>query len=42
MIENTVQKIGTGDYEIFIDDSHLEHKISENSLKIILNSIETT
>lgn len=42
MIENIIQKIGSGDYEIFIDDSHMEHKISENSLKIILNSIETT
>jgi hypothetical protein len=34
-----MSQLGKGNFQIFIDDSHKEHKISENVLGIILKSI---
>jgi len=41
-INEKLIKLDNGDFFLYVDDTHNEHKISENSLKIILNSIETT
>jgi hypothetical protein len=41
-IQVTLQELGMGHYEIFIDETHFEHKISEYSLKIIQNEIKDT
>jgi len=39
VIKDRISQLGKGDFQIFIDDSHKEHKISENVLGIILKSI---
>ncbi|MDC0186970.1 hypothetical protein OAJ08_02150 [Candidatus Nitrosopelagicus sp.] len=39
-IKNIVSNIGTGYFDIFLDDTHKEHIISENSLEIIINEIK--
>ena len=31
IIKEKVSKTGKGEYELFIDDTHREHKISENA-----------
>ena len=41
-IQVNLQELGMGHYEIFIDETHFEHKISEYSLKIIQNEIKDT
>ena len=41
-INEKLIKLDNGDFFLYVDDTHNKHKISENSLKIILNSIETT
>jgi len=40
VIKDRISQLGKGDFQIFIDDSHKEHKISENVLGIILKSID--
>lgn len=40
VVFSKVKSLGSGSFMIFIDDSHHEHKISEKSLKIILESLE--
>ena len=40
VVSSKVKSLGSGSFMIFIDDSHYEHKISEKSLKIILESLE--
>ncbi len=40
-IKETIQGLGKGTFEIFIDESHKEHKISENSLEFIYKSINS-
>ena len=40
VVSNKVNSLGPGSFKIFIDDSHHEHKISERSLEIILESLE--
>jgi hypothetical protein len=39
VIKDRISQLGKGNFQIFIDDSHKEHKISENALKIILKSM---
>ena len=39
VIKDRISQLGKGNFQIFIDDSHKEHKISENALRIILNSM---
>ena len=39
VIKDRILQLGKGNFQIFIDDSHKEHKISENALRIILKSI---
>jgi len=40
-IKETIQGLGKGTFEIFLDESHKEHKISENSLEFIYKSINS-
>ena len=39
-VSDVVSKLDNGHFEIFLDDTHKNHKISENSLEIISNSIK--
>ena len=39
VIKDRISQLGKGDFQIFIDDSHKEHKISEDTLGIILKSM---
>jgi hypothetical protein len=38
-IEITVSQLGKGSFQIYLDDTHHEHKISENALDIIIKEI---
>ncbi|MCL5019686.1 MAG: hypothetical protein M1426_04315, partial [Patescibacteria group bacterium] len=40
-VKDAVSRLGKGAFDIYLDDSHKSHKISEASLKIILNDIES-
>ena len=40
VIKDRISQLGKGDFQIFIDDSHKEHKISEYALGIILKSMD--
>ena len=42
LIQEKIQNIGTGKFEIYIDKSHTEHKISEKSLKLIVDRLNLT
>ena len=42
LIQEKLQDIGTGKFEIYIDKSHKEHKISEESLKLIIDRLNLT
>ena len=42
LIQEKLQDIGTGKFEIYIDKSHSEHKISEKSLKLIIDRLNLT
>ena len=35
-----MDKLGSGSFEVFLDDTHMQHKISDNSLNIILQHIQ--
>lgn len=39
-IQSTLSKLGKGEFEIHIDDTHKNHKISNHALEIILNDIK--
>ena len=39
VIKDRISQLGEGNFQVFIDDSHKEHKISENALRIILKSM---
>ena len=39
-IEITVSQLGKGTFQIYLDDTHHEHKISENALGIIIKEME--
>jgi len=39
-VRNKVAELGSGEYDIFLDDSHKEHKISNYALNGILESME--
>ena len=38
-IKETLNKLGNGTFEIYLDDTHRTHKISESTLEIIINSM---
>ncbi len=38
-IKETLKKIGAGSFKLYLDDSHYEHKISDNALQIIFNDM---
>ena len=40
IISDKVSSLGTGSFQIFIDDSHDEHKISEKSFRVILEDLQ--
>lgn len=40
LISDKVNSLGSGSFEIFIDDTHTEHKISEKSIKLILDKLK--
>jgi len=39
-IQSTLSKLGKGEFEIHIDDTHKNHKISNHALEIILNDMK--
>ena len=39
IIQETITDIGTGNFEVFIDESQNQHKISKKSLEIILQRL---
>jgi len=39
-IQSTLSKLGKGEFEIHIDDTHKNHKISDHALEIILNDMK--
>ncbi len=39
-IKSVLKDLGNGNYDIYVDDTHFEHKISEFALNIIQNEIE--
>ena len=39
-VKQIVNELGNGKFEIWLDSTHNEHKISEHSLQLIINSIE--
>ena len=41
-IQLILQELGSGHYEIYVDETHFEHKISEYSLNIIQSEINKT
>ena len=41
IIRDISSKLGGNGWDIFVDDSHADHKISINSLNFIINDINT-
>jgi len=39
-VKNNVLDLKNGNFDIYLDDTHKQHKISEYALGIIINSIE--
>jgi len=39
-LKNTMNNLGKGEYDVYLDSTHKEHKISEHALEVIQNSIE--
>ena len=39
-IKSRMNQLGKGEFEIFLDDTHHEHKISQHALEIIISSID--
>jgi hypothetical protein len=39
-IKETISNLGKGNFQVFSDNSHREHKISDNALKVILADLE--
>jgi len=39
-IQSALSKLGKGEFEIHIDDTHKNHKISNHALEIILNDMK--
>lgn len=39
-VRNSVDQLGAGEYELFIDDTHEEHQISDRALELIFEDIE--
>ena len=38
-VQNTMKKLGQGKFQIYLDETHREHKISDYALEIINNEI---
>jgi hypothetical protein len=41
-IKKAVSLLGKGEFDIFLDDTHKEHKISDNVLNIVIKDLEGT
>lgn len=41
-VKSIVSQLGKGAFDIFLDDTHREHKISEHALRAIINDMEDT
>lgn len=39
-VKNITTKLGNAEFDIWLDSTHKDHKISEHSLKLILDSLE--
>lgn len=39
-IKETLEKLGAGSFEVYSDESHYEHKISDKALNVIFNDLE--
>jgi hypothetical protein len=39
IVQDTVEKMGHGNFDIFLDDTHKEHKLSDRALRLILTDI---
>ena len=39
-VARTAQRVGNGSFSVFLDETHLEHKISEAALAVMLNDLE--
>ena len=40
ILKKRVKEVGNSNYDIYLDSSHKEHKISEQALKVVLNDLE--
>ena len=40
-VKNTLSKLNNGHFDIFLDDTHRTHKISDKALEIIIQSMIT-
>ncbi|WP_268544236.1 hypothetical protein [Candidatus Nitrosotenuis cloacae] len=40
-IKNTMSKLGLGTFDVYLDDTHREHKISEHALNLIINNMDS-
>ncbi|MHC4359169.1 MAG: hypothetical protein ACYSTQ_10275 [Planctomycetota bacterium] len=40
-VKRIVERLGVGRFEIYLDDSHREHKISGNALRVILDDLKS-
>ncbi len=40
ILKNRIKEVGNSDYDIFLDSSHKEHKISEQALIVVLNDLQ--
>jgi hypothetical protein len=39
-LKKVVSRLGKGEFDVYLDDSHKEHKISDNALNVIINDLE--
>ena len=40
IIKDKISQLGNGDFQVFVDDTHNEHKISDTSLEYIIKNID--
>ncbi len=40
ILKNRIKKIGNSEYDIYLDSSHKEHKISEEALEVVANDLK--
>lgn len=39
-VKETLKKLGYGNFDVYLDESHYDHKISDNALGVIFNDLE--